>query len=149
MQANAITTAAPRSLKPATVLIASAVLALIAVAAIAIAQTEKTSPAITALGPDGAGSTVAIEVGGELTITLPANPSTGYSWVVSSNSPAFLTEIGEPEFSVESDLIGAGGAMTFRFAGTTTGQGDLQLDYLRPWEEAAPLETYLVTVNVR
>jgi inhibitor of cysteine peptidase len=92
---------------------------------------------------------VALEVGGELTISLPANPSTGYSWVVSSINPALLAQIGDPEFSAESGLVGAGGTMTFHFEGASVGQGSLQLEYLRSWEDAAPLETYTVTVNIR
>jgi inhibitor of cysteine peptidase len=88
-------------------------------------------------------------VGGELTISLPANPSTGYSWVVSSINPALLNQIGDPEFSAESDLIGAAGTMTFHFEATAAGQDSLQLNYLRPWEDTEPLETYTVTVNVR
>ena len=59
-----------------------------------------------------------------------------------------MIQKGEPEFSPESDLIGSGGTMTFHFAGTAAGRSDLQLDYVRPWEDAEPLDTFLVTVNV-
>jgi inhibitor of cysteine peptidase len=149
MQANASTITVPRTVKPATILVTLFVVAVVAVGAIALANVRTASPAPTALGPAEAGSSVTLEVGGELTISLPANPSTGYSWVVSAINPALLTQIGEPEFSADSDLIGAGGTMTFHFEGTAVGQDSLQLEYLRTWEEAAPLETYNVTVSVR
>lgn len=149
MQAQASTFVAPRLVKPATVLFILAVIAVVAVGVIAFTHTGTTIAASATLGPAEAGSTVALEVGGELTITLPANPSTGYSWVVTALNPALLTQIGEPEYSAESNLIGAGGTMTFRFQGTAAGQDSLQLDYLRTWEDTEPLDTYSVTVNVR
>lgn len=149
MQAQASTFVAPRSVKPATVLVILAVIAVVAVGVIALSQTGKTIAASATLGPAEAGSVVALEVGGELTITLPANPSTGYSWVVTALDPALLAQIGEPEYSAESNLIGASGTMTFRFQGTAAGQDSLQLDYLRTWEDIEPLDTYSVTVNVR
>lgn len=149
MQTQASTVFAPRSVKPAAVLVALAAIAVVAVGVIALTRTGETTAASAALGPADAGSAVALEVGGELTITLPANPSTGYSWVVTALNPALLTRIGEPEFSAGSNLIGAGGAMTFRFQGTAAGRDSLQLDYLRTWEDLEPLDTYSVTVNVR
>jgi inhibitor of cysteine peptidase len=149
MQAHTSTITVPRSVKPATVLIALAVVALVAVGVIALTHPGQPTSASTPLGPAEAGSTVSLETVGELTITLPANPSTGYNWVVAAINPPLVTQIGEPEFSAGSDLIGAGGTMMFRFEGTATGQGSLQLDYLRPWEDADPLDTYQVTINVR
>jgi len=149
MQAQASTITVPRLVKPATVLIVFAVMAVIAVGVTALTQTGETTNGSATLGPTEAGSAVALEVGGELTITLPANPTTGYNWVVAAINPTLLTQIGEPEFSTESDLIGAGGTMTFHFEGTASGQDSLRLEYRRPWEDGEPLETYLVTVTVR
>ena len=73
----------------------------------------------------------------------------GYGWVVTSIDPSPLDQVGEPEFSAESDLIGAGGSVTFPFEGFATGQASLQLDYLRPWEDVEPLDSFFVTINVR
>ncbi|MDH5615852.1 MAG: protease inhibitor I42 family protein [Acidimicrobiia bacterium] len=149
MQAQTPTLTAPRPVKPATVVFAFFVVSVIGVGAIALTQIKGTNPAPTTLGPAEAGSAVAIEVGDDLTIALPANPSTGYSWVVTSITPDFLTQIGDPEFAAESDLMGTDGIMTFHFEGIAAGQGSLQLEYLRPWEDAEPLDTYTVTINVR
>lgn len=149
MQAHATTITIPRTVKPATVVFVLFGVALLAVGAIVLAHIEQAGSAPVALGPADARSSVALEVGGELTISLPANPSTGYSWVVSSTNPAILTQIGDPEFSAKSDLIGAGGTMTFHFKATAAGQDSLQLNYLRPWEDVEPLETYTATINVR
>ena len=149
MQAQASTVFTLRSIKPATVVIILTAIAVVAAGVIALTQMGKTIAASATLGPAEAGSAVTLELGGELTITLPANPSTGYSWVVTALNPALLTQIGEPEFSAESNLIGAGGTMTFRFQGTAAGRDSLTLGYLRTWEDTEPLDTYSVTVNIR
>jgi len=150
MQAQASTTmTTPRSVKPATVLFTLAVIAFVGVVTIALTHIGGAGSTPTVLGPAEAGSVAELETGGELSITLPANPSTGYGWVVTSINPTLLTQIGEPEFSAESDLVGAGGTITLRFEGVSAGQSDLQLDYLRPWEDLEPLDSYQVTINVR
>lgn len=149
MQANMSTTTVFRPVRPATVLIIIAVVALIAIAAIALAEQGATSEAMNVIGPAQAESTVSLEEGEQFTVMLPGNPSTGYSWVVTTINPALLTQIGEPEFSTGSDLVGAGGTITFRFEANGAGRDALQLDYQRPWEDVEPIDTYRVTVNVR
>ncbi len=104
-------------------------------------------PGTTIIDSSRAGTTVTVDRGSDVVVTLPANPSTGYSWVVSSS--ATLTQTGEPQFTPESNLVGAAGTMTFRFEAVRSGEGVLQLDYLRPWEEVAPLDTFSVTIRVR
>jgi inhibitor of cysteine peptidase len=149
MQATMSTTTVFRPVKPATVLIIITVITLVAVAAFALAEMVNTNEAVGVIGPAQAGSTITLAAGEQFTVTLPGNPSTGYSWVVTTINPALLTQIGEPEFSTGSDLVGAGGTITFRFEATGAGQDAMQLDYLRPWEDVEPIDTYRVTVNVR
>ena len=149
MQANMPTTTVFRPVKRTTVLIITAVIALVAVSAIALAELGNANESVDAIGPAQAGSTITLDAGEQITVALPGNPSTGYSWVVTTINPVLLTQIGEPEFSTGSDLVGAGGTITFRFEATGAGQDALQLDYLRPWEDVEPIETYRVTVNVR
>jgi inhibitor of cysteine peptidase len=149
MHLQTTTITVPRSVSPATVLTTAAVVALLAVGTIGLAQIDANPAASASIGPDEAGSTVALEVGGELTITLPANPSTGYGWTVTSIDPAVVTQTGEPEFATESNLIGAGGTMTFRFTASGAGVIEVRLDYQRPWEDAEPLDTYHVNINVK
>ena len=138
-----------RSVTPATVLMTLAVSAMIGVGAIALTQVDRDSPVSASIGPDESGSIVDLDVGGELTIALQANPSTGYGWTVTSIDPAVVTQTGEPELSAESNLIGAGATVTFRFTAAGAGVSELRLDYQRPWEGVEPLGTYFVTINVR
>lgn len=149
MHPQTATTTFPRTVKPATLLTTVAVVSLLAVGAIALTQIDGNRAVSASIGPDAAGSAIALEVGAELTVALPTNPSTGYGWAVTSIDPAVVTQTGEPEFVAQSNLIGAGGTMTFRFTASGAGISELRLDYQRSWEQAEPLDTYQVTINVK
>lgn len=94
------------------------------------------------------GTTVEIETGQVLSITLEANPTTGYTWeVTESPSEQVLKQVGEIEFEPESDLIGAGGVQLIKFKVVNAGQTSLKLVYHRPWEmDVEPLETFSINV---
>ena len=147
MQATAVPIKA--QLRPATILATLATLAVLVLGGLALTQRGDSSHATLTLGPTEAGSLVALEVGGELTVSLPANPTTGYIWSVISVDQTLLTQIGEAEFTPDSGLVGAGGTLTLRFAASAAGDTELELGYLRPWEDAEPIDSYRVTVQVR
>lgn len=102
-----------------------------------------------ALGEDDDGSSVTLDVGQELTIKLPSNVTTGYSWQVVDDGG--LEQVGEAEYtSPKTDAVGAGGTETFRFTAKTAGTGTIELEYRRPWESGeAPAQSWSVTVEVR
>jgi inhibitor of cysteine peptidase len=96
---------------------------------------------------NGTAQTLAIDQ--ELTITLEANPSTGYAWEIDGQPPGQLEQLGEPEFSAESKAIGAGGTQVWRFRAAESGKGELKLKYWRSFEPTVPpIETFSVTVSV-
>lgn len=94
------------------------------------------------------GATVELEVDDTLTISLPANPSTGYAWTVRPFDAGVIEQVGETGFEAESDLIGAPGTMSITFEGRAVGTVELILDYERPFEDAAPADTFRLTVVV-
>lgn len=95
-----------------------------------------------------ADSTVHVRVGDELRVVLPSNPTTGYAWRVDPSPPtAVLEQIGEPEFTPESDLLGAGGLMTLTFRVTGPGSLTLRLIEDRVFETAPPLRVWSVTLT--
>ena len=103
-----------------------------------------------ALEAADSGREITLQKGQVLVITLPGNPSTGYSWVMVDPEGAILRQIGEPEFKADSDLVGAPGTMTLRFEAVEAGQMDLTLEYQRPWEtDVEPLETFAAYVTVK
>jgi inhibitor of cysteine peptidase len=98
-----------------------------------------------------AGRSVEIAVNGTITVALPANLSTGYSWVPTA-TPAFLKQQGEPSYqqSGSPGLVGAGGTQMFQFKATDAGSGVLALEYRRPFETTATPETrFLLKVEAK
>lgn len=92
------------------------------------------------------GGAVTLAPGESFTVVLVGNPTTGYSWQVDDLDTAVLA-VDEPAYEVGSDLIGAGGTYTFTFTAVAAGETELQMSYLRSWEEAEPLETFTLHVT--
>jgi inhibitor of cysteine peptidase len=99
---------------------------------------------------DDSGSTIGLNVGDRFDVTLPGNPTTGYSWERVPGTPELLKQVGEPAFVPESEALGAGGRVTLTFEAVASGSGPLALIYHRPFEqETPPLNTFEVKVEVR
>ncbi len=96
---------------------------------------------------DDHGTAIVLQAGETFTVVLAGNPTTGYGWQISRIDPAVLAAA-EPEYLGDSDMIGAGGMYTFTFTAAGAGESQLELVYLRPWEQAAPLQTFTMTVTV-
>jgi inhibitor of cysteine peptidase len=97
------------------------------------------------------GKDVSLAVGGQLIITLPGNPTTGFNWELSPLEGNILSLVGEPQFvSDNSDALGSGGKMTFTFDAKKAGSTALVLIYHRPWEtDVEPLQTFTINVSVK
>ncbi|MEZ0396523.1 MAG: protease inhibitor I42 family protein [Anaerolineales bacterium] len=97
------------------------------------------------------GQTIEMTLGQRLTIALPANPSTGYTWEIQQGATPVLDPIGEPAFTSDNPgLVGSGGTLRLTFRAAQTGVTTLVLVYHRPWEtDVEPLDTFQVTVTVR
>lgn len=86
----------------------------------------------------------------QFTITLPANPTTGYQWTVKKYDKSFLQLVASHYISPQTNLMGAGGQMQFKFelveGETYPKNTTMQFKYARPWEpENGTLKN--VTVN--
>ena len=85
-----------------------------------------------------------------MVLALSQNPSTGYSWQVVSSGGPVLQQAGEPTFTPDSKLHGAGGTATYRYKAVVEGTSALKLVYRRPWEkDVAPAASFEVTIVVR
>jgi inhibitor of cysteine peptidase len=86
--------------------------------------------------------TKSLEVGrGEnFSVSLCANPTTGYSWVeqVEISHPDVLSqeshEALSPEESGDSQAFGTAGSQRWTFAALEPGTSTLTFEYSRPWE---------------
>jgi inhibitor of cysteine peptidase len=97
------------------------------------------------------GETIRVQEGDDIVLSLPSNPSTGYSWVVASTDRSF----GYPEeaFTADSSATGSGGTTTFTWKSegpfTLIGPHSVTLEYKRPWDTTTPPEkTFTFTVDI-
>ena len=128
---------------------------LIAALCLAAAGCQKAQPTAAPsqamVSAANAGESVTLAVGGMLTVALPANPSTGYSWVP-TNTPEFLFQQGQPTFETSgtANNVGAGGTEVLTFKAVAPGSGTLSLDYLRPWETTGtPVKKFTIKVEAK
>ena len=87
--------------------------------------------------------------GDEMTLDLPSNPSTGYSWVVTEKTKVFATD--DNQFIAENGeevLAGAGGITQFHIAALKEGVGTMTLQYKQDWEGGQVDGTYDLTLTV-
>ncbi len=101
---------------------------------------------------DSSGGAVELAPGQLLVVSLPSNPSTGYSWRAELVPPVLKPFGGEERkpADVQPGLAGAGGTSCWRFVAVESGQGELRLVYQRPWEKGVPPAksvTYQITVR--
>lgn len=115
----------------------------------AAATPEAGAPSIVNLTDKDAGQTVAIAQDGTLTIRLPGNATTGYTWGILSNDVNVLAPAGDWDYVPDSALAGAPGTFVFTFDAKTVGTSALQLAYKRWWDDTSkPEKTFGVVVNV-
>lgn len=95
---------------------------------------------------------IVLQRGNTTTISLPSNPTTGYSWQLCSKNTR-NTIVGIEELPYEADktgLIGSGGKQTWKITGKKRGSAHIKFEYRRPWEKGvapAKIARYIVTVN--
>lgn len=106
-------------------------------------------PSGLGLGEAANGKTFTLQKGAQITLQLPGNPTTGYSWEASVSNPAVLKQSSAPVYKPTGAALGSGGTYTFWYETVGSGSSDLTLVYRRSWEtDVAPLKTFRVTVSV-
>jgi inhibitor of cysteine peptidase len=95
------------------------------------------------------GEAITVGEGGEFTIQLSSNPSTGYRWVL-TEPPGEQVQLVDDDFEAKgSSQPGSGGVQRFVFRGVAKGSTTLQMGYVRPWEQGvAPTQTAEFPVTV-
>jgi predicted secreted protein len=95
------------------------------------------------------GKTVEIEVGDDLEVVLPANPTTGYVWEVSSLDSTVVSLINS-EFVANDNAIGSGGVDLIKFHAVGKGTSAVRMIFHRPFEvNKPPIKTFLMTVIIK
>jgi predicted secreted protein len=101
------------------------------------------------LNEDNNNQTVALDQGAVMELSLPGNPTTGFSWSL-AETPDQNVLVETSHFYINpSRTVGSGGGehWVFRVAGAGTIR--LNLVYSRPWEKSTPpAKTYSVVIGV-
>jgi len=95
-------------------------------------------------------SPVDVKVDDKFTISLEANPSTGYSWELTGPlDDKVVLELGSDHQPGQGSGVGVAGQQLFRFQAVGQGTTTIGLQYVRPWETGVPpAKTSEFTVNV-
>lgn len=95
------------------------------------------------------GSTVELAARGTLTVSLPANPTTGYTWQASQQGTLVLRSSHYVAQPVKPGLVGSGGTATFEFQASGAGPQHLVMTYAQHFDPTArPGRTFTLTVKV-
>gem|GEM_PF-556876 len=126
-----------------------AVMLIIGLAALLVIATLPADAALIELSEKDAGIVLDLQPGDQIAITLPGNPTTGYTWQLAAVRIDILEPVSDPEYIRDSTLIGAGGRFTFRFRARSRGYTKVVLAYLRTWEkDVPPLKIFDLTADV-
>jgi inhibitor of cysteine peptidase len=109
----------------------------------AVAITDEKTVTITDKDKD---AKVELAKGDKLLVKLPANPTTGFTWVVASGETDSLRSKGKPTYQPadkDKKVVGGGGTQTFTFDAGTAGEVEIVMHYKRPFEkDKEPAKTF-------
>jgi inhibitor of cysteine peptidase len=88
-----------------------------------------------------------VNLGSQVEIALPENPSTGYRWHFGENGPAFA--LTQDRFDVPGGPPGKGGSRHWTFKAVRAGKAELRAVYRRSWEsEGKQPRSFRIVVTV-
>ena len=90
-----------------------------------------------ALSEQDSGKTFIACVGEKQLISLPKNPTTGYSWqfFITPEKQQVVSDIKETYIAPDTTLVGAGGVKEYAFTVCQKGKITITGYYIRPWEK--------------
>lgn len=107
------------------------------------------------LGFSDKGSLIELEKGNKIIIQLDSNPTTGYRWIPSEEIDSTIVELTDSEYfqtekeeGKEEEIVGVGGFEVFTFEARSSGQTEIILYYLQPWEKAELQDEFIFNIKV-
>ena len=90
------------------------------------------------------------QLGRNFTITLPANPTTGYQWQLARPLNVKLIKLISSEYIADdTGLIGSGGKQVWKFKALKVGRAAVALKYVRPSEKNTKPEVKYFIVSIK
>ncbi len=90
------------------------------------------------------------QAGRNFTITLPANPTTGYQWQLARPLNDKLIKLVSSEYIADdTGLVGSGGKQVWKFRARAAGRTAIALKYVRPWEKNITPEVKYFIVSIK
>ena len=80
------------------------------------------------------GSFSDVSTGENVVVSLPENPTTGYSWRFFAVPAGFFADVREEYSAPNTTLLGVGGVKRYSFTVNSAGRATLTAFYYRPWE---------------
>lgn len=94
------------------------------------------------------GRVVGVSSRGEIVLTLPESPTTGYRWQLGELDERVLKR-GESTFEPDSRAVGSGGVRVFHVTAVGEGEATLRAKHWREWAgDSSVTERFEVTVRV-
>ena len=84
---------------------------------------------------DSTAQAIRVAVGETFAIALEGNPSTGYTWQVTTDEQ--YLELLARDFQPHGQGIGSAGEEIFQFCALSSGQATITCEYRRPWDRQA------------
>ncbi|MFE3256329.1 protease inhibitor I42 family protein [Nocardia sp. NPDC059091] len=104
------------------------------------------------VGADSDGKDVSLAVGQGLIVTLEANPTTGYAWMLGGLDQNVVKQNGSPEYEQDPNpdgKVGVGGKSVSNFVAVAAGSTRLSLEYKRAWEQGVePAKSFTLNLTV-
>ncbi|MCQ4574524.1 MAG: protease inhibitor I42 family protein [Candidatus Brocadiales bacterium] len=107
------------------------------------------APSETLITQADGGKTFKVRKGGEITIRLKGNRTTGYSWAVEEADKNVLELIKDVYTPDQPVIPGSGGVRTLTFKAVSVDTVPVRLKYWRPWEgNSSAVKRFGVTIQV-
>jgi inhibitor of cysteine peptidase len=96
------------------------------------------------------GAAISVNRNNAISLMLMENPTTGYSWNLTTSSGIVITNDTYMPSDTSGKLVGSGGTRIWEMTAVQSGQQTINAIYIRPWEPITGNETtFSLAVNVR
>ena len=107
---------------------------------------RKDQPA--AYDANDSGKSVPLEIGQNLSISLPENPTTGYAWNATVTDGLLIAETAYAPDPQSTGMVGVGGTRNWTVRGVRAGTQQFDAVYVRPFDPELAAGEFNLTVQV-